>query len=269
MGPNFYTCDAKFTVYYTGLHEVVFMYGDAATSFSGDDVVLGLDIDQFHTYRFESLDGVNYTISVDGDVFIDDLDEHSAEVSYLQLGGRGGGCEDPVLPLTINEWDMIRYGTISYGEQIVAANPPQGLIDAREQPCLDRFTVTFDQPNYVYVDEIAVSVTAGETPTVVQTLRLDNGAEDTVEIVLDRPLPMGATTQFTFDDGVAVSVVEYQYAPGDTDGDGDVDLADAARLQICLGQSPDCDVCEVFDFNADDVVNLTDYEVLFPLLTGP
>lgn len=43
--------------------EDVLMYGDAAISYSGDDAVTGMDIDEFHTYRFESLDGVNYHLN--------------------------------------------------------------------------------------------------------------------------------------------------------------------------------------------------------------
>ena len=70
VGPVFTMCDASFAVAYGALFEVIDMYGDAAFSWSGDYSVTGLDIDDFHTYRFESLDGINYRVSVDGLVFI-------------------------------------------------------------------------------------------------------------------------------------------------------------------------------------------------------
>jgi hypothetical protein len=39
------------------------------------------------------------------------------------MGGLGG-CD--FFPNTVNEWDFVRYGTISYGEQIIASDPPGG-----------------------------------------------------------------------------------------------------------------------------------------------
>jgi len=139
--------------------ESVFMYGDAAVSFSGDDAVVGLGIEDFHSYRFESLDGVNYTVAVDGEVFI--VGWQNQPNGYHGLSFRGdGGCIGDKMPNTINEWDFVRYGTINYGETIVATDPPGpaggGFISARTHAPLDRFTVTYDSPNYVYVDEIAV-----------------------------------------------------------------------------------------------------------------
>lgn len=127
-------------------------------SFSGDDVVRGLDIDKFHTYRFESLDGIHCRMSVDGYVFFASYDDNAISSAYVQFGG-DGGCGPEYLP-TVNEWDFVRYGTISYGETIVASDPPSGFVDARTYAPLDRFTVTFDEPNYVYIDEISVEVAA-------------------------------------------------------------------------------------------------------------
>ena len=94
---------------------------------------------------------------------------------------------------------------------------------------------------------------------VIATRRLDNGPPDLVEIVLDRPIPYNATTRFTFNDGVAVNVVEYTFAPGDTDGAGDADLNDFAAFQNCYGLSPVAQSCLVFDFNADLDVDLLDF----------
>ena len=205
--PGLYGCDAKFTMHYGGTHELALMNGDSVVSFSGDDVVNGLDIEEFHTYRYECLDQVNYTVSVDGLIFIVDSDDTGNGYHYLQFGGQGGCTGAP----TKNEWDYVRFGTISYGEQIVAADPPAGYLDPEEYPGLDRFTVTFDSANYVYIDEITVEVTGGVAPVVTQVWRPEDAGQETMEIVLDRPIPMGETTTFTFDDNRAVNVVQYTY----------------------------------------------------------
>jgi hypothetical protein len=267
LGPYFYGCDAWFTLDYDSIHELVNMYGDAAISVSGDDVLLGLDIDQFHTYRFESPDGQSYSVSADGFVFIVGEDDHVPGAAYLQFGGNGG-CIGDQIPNMVNEWDFVRFGTISYGEQIVASDPPSGFLSARQQTGLDRFAVTFDEPNYVYLPEIAVEVSDGDTPVVTQTRRRENDEPDTVEIVLDRPLAFGETTRFTFDDGVAVNVIEYTFAPGDTDGDGDADLHDFALFQACFGQSPVIGPCAALDLDPDDAIDLADYSAFQDLLTG-
>lgn len=108
-----------------------------------------------------------------------------------------------------------------------------------------------------------------DIPTVVATRRLDNGPPETVEIVMDRPIPYNATTRFTFNDGVAVQMIEYTYAPGDTDGDGDADLYDFAAYQNCFGVSPVAGSCLPFDFNADSAVDLLDFVAFQRVLTAP
>ena len=58
---------------------------------------------------------------------------------------------------------------------------------------------------------------------------------------------------------------------GDFDGDGDQDLGDLAELQRCF-TSYAGDIappCYVFDFNADQVLDLTDFAVLTEYVTGP
>lgn len=240
IGPYFYTCDGNFSVKYGGAQEVVFMYGNAALSFSAGQTVLGLALDEFHTFRFESLDGIHYHVSVDGKVFITDSENRPNGYHSLQFGG-DGGCGGDEIPNMRNEWDFVRYGTISSGEHIVASDPPAGFLDSRVYPTLDRFTVTFDSPNYVYVYEIAVEVILSggrpslDPPQVIQTRRLDNGPPDVVEIVLDRPIPPGAQARFTFDDGTVINTVSYTYKHGDADADNDWDLADFAALQACFG----------------------------------
>ena len=250
------------------MHEVVWMYGDTAISFSGDDAVFGLDIDDFHSYRFESLDGVNYWISVDGLVFIVSAEDNPNGYHTLQFSG-DGGCLGDWIPNMVNEWDFVRFGTISYGEQIVASDPPGGFLDARYHAGLDRFTVTFDSPNYVYLDEITVEVTRGDAPVVTQTRRRENDGPETVEIVLDSPIPMGETTTFTFNDGVAVNVVEYTFAPGDTNGNGLVDLFDVGMFQNCFAQTPVMGACQALDLVTDETLDLTDFAELQSVLTGP
>ncbi len=295
-----YTCDAFLTLWFRDVFQTVYFLGDAIVNGSGDFFVLGLDIDEFHTYRFESPDGLNYWFSVDGLIFMDRQDNHGFGSNYLQFGAKAG-CNLASLP-KVNEWDFIRYGTISYGEVIVGSDPPQGFVDARTHAPLDRFTVTYDSPNYVYINEISVDVAATEPrshgaternpnpererrakdpslalgvrtvaplPVVIATRRLDNGPPDVVEIVLDRPIPYNATTRFTFNDGVAVNVVEFTFAPGDTDGDSDADLHDFAAFQNCFEVSPISGACLVFDLNADHSVDLLDFAELQAAWTAP
>jgi len=273
------TCDAGFVVKFRDLTDLVWMLGDTVVSFSGDYVLSGLTIEAFHTHRFESTDGKSYCFAVDGEPFVCGKGLQGTGYNYLQMYGHGG-C-NPALDPTYNEWDFVRYGTIAYGEQIVSSDPAQGFVDARAHATLDRFTVTYDSPNYVYIDEISGDVAATEPrsheatqgefdilystfdiPSVVATRRLDNGPPETVEIVLDRPIPYNATTRFTFNDGVAVNVVEFTFAPGDTDGDGDADLFDFAAFQNCFGNSPVAGVCLPLDFNADSALDLLDFAAL-------
>jgi hypothetical protein len=212
------------------------------------------------------MDGQNHSISADGIVFTAGFGGEGNSAHFLQFGGQGG-CTLDIMP-RVNEWDYIRYGTISYGERMVASDPPTGFVDAQVHANLDRFTVTFDEPNYVYVDEINVKVTGGPVPEVIQTRRQDNGPPDTVEIVLDRPIPMGETTTFTFDDGVAVNLVNYTFAPGDTNGDGLVNLADMAAFQCCFGQTNLTGACLALDLVRDDHITLDDYVALVANFTS-
>ncbi len=226
----------------------MYLHGDAAFSFDGGSSITGLPLDTFFTARFESRDGSRYTFAVDGRVFFDHVDPPpSLPLSGVQFGGFGG-CSRPPGEIMRNEWDFIRYGTLSDGELIVATDPPEGVVDANVHPALDRFTVSFDEPAFVYVDQISVAVSAGmDVPQVLWVRRPDHSEPDTVEVVLDRPLPLNATTTFTFDDGVAESVVEYTYlslgaccssqgACTDTDEEDCADLGGAfAPGQDCEG----------------------------------
>ena len=207
IGPFHFTCDGRFAFRYDRIFDLVFMYGDTVISFSGDDVLGGYAVEEFHTFRFESTDGLNYTVAVDGQVFMDSTGlGTNPGGAFLQMGGRGacGGFLN-----TVNEWDFVRYGTIATGEQIIASDPPAGLLDPALFPDLDRFTVTFDSANYVYINDITVQVSGGIAPIVIQTRRRENTEPDTVEIVLDRPMPLNETTTFTITDGVATNVITY------------------------------------------------------------
>ena len=268
LGQFFFSCDAKLAVEYEGMFESVNMYGDAAISRDGGSFLLGLDIDDFHTYRFESLDGMNYWIAVDGQVFIDGFDDNFTGNNFLQLRGIGG-CISDQIPNMVNEWDFVRYGTISHGEQIISSDPPDGFVDARAHAPLDRFIITYDSPNYAYIDDITVEVSGGDAPIVLQTSRCESDEPDTLEIVLDRPIAMGETTRFIFNDGTAVNVIEYTIALGDTDGDGDADLHDFATFQRCVGQTPPTGPCLPLDLNGDNVVDLLDFEFFHTIASSP
>jgi len=209
-------CDGRFSIHYSHVADGVFMLGNAVFSFETGDYLLGLELDEFHSYRFESLDGVHFRFSVDGRVFYASLDDSNFPTSYLQFSGMGdcGAVE-------IDRWDFVRYGTIGNAEAIVASNPPAGILDVAHYPDLNRFTVTFDQPNYVYIDDVTVEVSGGTAPSVIKTRRLDNGPPETVEIVLDRPLAVGVTTRFTFNTGGSPNSVEYTLVRSGACCDGD------------------------------------------------
>ncbi|UCE61266.1 MAG: hypothetical protein JSU63_05850 [Phycisphaerales bacterium] len=203
-------CDGRFQVHYGGMSDTVYMHGDAVFSHSGNDFVLGLDITEAQTYRYETPDGIDYRFSVDGQVFTDYAFDNPSGYHYIQFGGNAG-CSLDQLPI-VDEWDFVRYGTIDYGESIIATDPPEGYLDPAAYGNMTRFVVTYAADNYAYIDEISVEVTGGTAPEVIGTRRLDNSEPDTLQIVLDRPMPIGHTTTFTFDDGVRVQTVEYTLA---------------------------------------------------------
>jgi len=307
-------CDGQFLVQYAELFDHILFFGDAVVSADKGIVSREFPVGEFATYRFETLDGVFGCFFVDGKHFVCNTGTGGNGSSIIQMIGRGG-C-DLTQPATVNEWDFVRYGTIGYGETIVGVDPPVpaggGFIDARTHSALDRFTVTFDQPNYVYFDEVTVAVSeprqtwsgpfvegaealrhegtkddgfrrpasnpsvaswlrgsvAAILPWVTATRRQDNGPPETVEIVLDRPIPYNATTRFTFDDGTIEQTVELTYAPGDTDGDSDADLSDFAAFQNCFGADATDAPCPVLDFNTDDSITRADFAAFQSILAG-
>ncbi|MBI4716690.1 MAG: hypothetical protein HY763_02715 [Planctomycetes bacterium] len=189
----FFGCDAIVILSYRSTHEVVEMYGDSANSIEGGQYITGLALNEFHTYRFESPDGLTFHVAVDGRVFIEPLGPGSPGSDYVEFGGGGGCIQRPAV--VTNAWDHFRFGTIGSGEQIIATDPPAGVLDPLVYPNLDRFLVTYDSPNYAYIDDITVEVTGGVAPQVIATRRRDNGNPEDLEVVLDRAMPIGATTR--------------------------------------------------------------------------
>jgi len=201
------SCDARVTIGYLAILEEALMFQDAVLDTNGINSVLGLSPD-FHTYRFESPDAQSFTLSVDGIVFKTSTDHASLVYTAVSFGGIGS-CPG-VRPQPVrNEWDYVRVGTLGSDEQLVSVDPPAGNLTAAEANQLSSMILTFDQPTYLYVDDITVTTTNGSPPTVTATRRLDNGAPEVLEVVLHGPLPPGETTTFTFDTGTGPQSVSY------------------------------------------------------------
>lgn len=210
--------DGIFVVGYNTARLYLYLYGDAIIWEEGGTYVEDLPLNEFRTYRFESPDGNQWCSWVDGKPFLCGSNGQSGIASLVRMAGSGGSPY-----ATVNRWDYVRYGRMTTGETIVSADPPAGYLDPEKYTNFDRFTVTFDQPNYVYIDDIVVDVegnqatrqgneviAAGIVRVVTATRRKDNGPPDTVEIVLDQPLASGATYRFAFDTGAATpQTVEY------------------------------------------------------------
>ena len=202
------SCDGRMSIDYLDIGEITFMFQDAVVDFEGGDFVFGLDTDIFHTYRFESEDGANYTVSVDGIVFNVDVDADGSGFAFVQPGGRGacgGSRPQPVR----NEWDFIRYGTIGTDEQVVSVDPLQGNLTAAQGAQFRSFVITFDQPAYLYVDDLSVSVTGGVAPSITATRRPDNAPPEVLEVFVDGTPPPGETTTFSFDTGTGPQTIAY------------------------------------------------------------
>jgi hypothetical protein len=226
--PNFFTCyvTASLTQAWDGyfVGQPVLLWGDRAVSNEGGDSI-PFALNEFHTFRIELIEGRTFRISVDGIVF---NTGQGKEVAFAYNSSTiledNGACVDGT-HMARKEYDYFRVGTISRGEQVVGSDPPAGLIDFGCTGEVRSFTVTFDAPNYVYVNDIAVFPPQFTFPRVVATRRQHNGPPEVVEIVLDRPLPLG-TTRFLINDGVIVNEVVYTVVSSDADGDGRPDLCD-------------------------------------------
>lgn len=266
IGPIFFTCDGSIGVQYQDIVETIRMYGDVFLSSAADFFEDGLSISSFHTGRFESRDGLNFRFSVDGNNFYEDKGNQGNGFHSIQMRGFGA-CED--FNNTVNEWDYVRYGTISDGEEVASVSPVPGFVEG-----LDRFEVTFDAPGYVYIDEIVVESSSGTPPEVVKVWRTGEANPETVEIVLDGPLPDDALTTFTWDDGVVTNQITYSRIRGDHNADGFVDVLDFPDFAVCEaihgvetsgGSLPS--VCRAFDFDGDERVTFADF-ASFQLAAG-
>ena len=70
-------------------------------------------------------------------------------------------------------------------------------------------TGRFDQPAFLYNDDISVSTTGGTPPTISATRRPDNSEPEVLEVFIDGRLPLGQTTTFTFDSGTGTQAIAY------------------------------------------------------------
>jgi len=68
---------------------------------------------------------------------------------------------------------------------------------------------------------------------------------------------------------VIQSVIDYSYILGDADGNGALDLADAAGLLNCFDRDASAPTCAAFDMNADGAVTAPDVAMFANNLAGP
>jgi len=260
-------CNVFLSIGYAHSATWVGLFSNRAINDSGNFFLASLPMDEFHAVRFESPDEYHFAYSANGKNFWNSYGEKQTGTFFFQLIGLGG-CGLAYLPAT-NEWDYFRYGTLSYGEDVIASEPTMGHINARAVGPLTRFTVAFDEPNFIFVNQISVEASAGSTPAVQWTRRCDTCGPETVEVVLTQPIPIAATTTFTFDDGVAQNIVDYKLFPGDTEGDGDADLSDIAAFFNCFDQPADSRPCYALNFDANESIDLADFADPTWILTGP
>jgi len=232
--PTSISCDAKVNIVYDTISERVYMFQDIAFSgTSGFPVALS---PEFHTFRFEGFDGINYTVAVDGVVFKEWMDGGPHFSSVFSFGG-DGGCGDFRPDPVRNEWDFVRWGAIGTGEQLVSADPPAGNLTPAQANQLSSIILTFDQPAYLYIDDITVTTTGGTPPTVMGTRRLDNGAPEVLEVVINGQLPPGETTTFSFDTGSGTQSVSYYRFQADVPASSTWGLVVMGLTSCILGMS--------------------------------
>jgi hypothetical protein len=243
-------CDGVAIQQYRNIVYAAYLHGDIVYSADLGSALASLPVNEFYTVRFQSFDGENFTYAVDGSVFFNYFDATPAlGSSRVKLAG-SGSCDRPAPDFVIrDEWDFVRYGTISSGEVILSSDPSSGLVDAQQYPSIDRFTVTFDLPAFAYIDDITVTVTGPgfpATPQILWVKRPDNSEPDTVEIVLDQPIPMNAATTFTFNTGGTPNTVTYIYGTAGACclGDGSCEASNSVDCPASGGSFQEGAACE-------------------------
>ena len=275
------------------------MWGDAAFDAGGAHAVTGMTMGEFHTYRFEIANGLDSFRWADGR-FLQETNAccEGAGTTFVQFGGIGGsglgGPDGMGYPGLTDFWDYLRYGLITFGEVVIASDPPSGYIDPRQdRPVgmpqtlqgLDRFTVTFNEPNGLQIGNITVESTAPASlrPNVQWVTRPEGDDGDTWEIRLDKRIPPGHRTRFIISDEAdaaavgevgASSVVEYAYLPADVNGDETANTQDLLALvqglNACIAGGS-CGSAESLlhrDINRSGTVNTQDLLRTVQLLNG-
>jgi len=275
------------------------MWGDAAFDASVCCSVTGMPMGEFHTYRFEIADGLNSRRWADGVLLMaTSACCAGSGGTFIQFGGSGGGLgggpDGLGYPGLTDEWDYIRYGLITFGEVVIESDPPNGYIDPRQdRPVgmpqmlqgLDRFMVTFNEPNGLHIGNITVESTAPASlrPNVQWVTRPEGDDGDTWEIRLDKRIPPGHRTRFIISDEAdaaavsevgASSVVEYAFLPGDVNGDETANTQDLLALvqglNACAsgGTCGDAESLLQRDINRSGTVNTQDLLRTVQLLNG-
>jgi hypothetical protein len=252
--------------------------------------VTGMPMGEFHTYRFEIANGLDSLRWADGKL----LQATTAccpsdGTTFIQFGGNGGGLgggpNGMGYPGLEDTWDYVRYGLITYGETVTAADPPFGYIDPRQDRAsnvntpqgLMRLTVTFNEPNGLNISNITVQSTAPAAlwPIVEWVTRPDGDLGTTWEIRLNQRIPPGHRTRFIISDeadaaavgqvGVS-SVVEYGFLPADVNGDS---VANTQDLLAWI-QAVNAGTADVLhhDINRDEAINTLDLLRTVHLLNG-
>jgi hypothetical protein len=284
--------DGRFTTVYNQVVASVttYLWGDAALDAGEANLVTGMSMGEFHTFRFEVRDGQSSLRWADGELLMATPPCCVGDgTTYIQFGGDGGsflgGPNGMGYPGMTDEWDFVRYGAITYGEVVVASSPPNGYIDPREdRPSnvnmpegLTRFTVTFDQPNGLNVSNITVESTAPPAlrPVVQWVTRPDGDFGTSWEIRLDKRIPPGHRTRFIISDEAdaaavgqvgASSTVEYGFLPGDVNADSVANTQDLLAF-ISAVNAGTADVLHE-DITRDNVINTQDLLRLVHLLNG-
>lgn len=205
------SCDGRFQLQYASIMDGIWIFGGVGISGSGGQAVALDPLEAFHTFRFESPDGLHYAWYADGQLL--DAGQGRPDCcptlnTSLRFGG-DGTCGGGLAVGDINEWDYVRYGRLEENELFVSADPPSGNVPLG----FDRFSVGFDAPNYLYVDDVSVSSDSNLSPTIAKSWRLDHHGPGELEIVLSRSLIVNETITVTIGEPPDETVLTYHLPP--------------------------------------------------------